>query len=449
MPGVMRLTVIGWVVVALAAQMPSHAAAPSIRFHHFHFRAGEPAAAMNLGARTLQGTRVLLRGLGVGVRVGNSYALFDRIDASEVDSSMPRSAEAAYIAARDWFRANGVAVTEETAASRAGFSETFAFERVDHVAFTGTDTAAVVEALQARGAAVLRRTDVSVFFRMADSTAVEIVRDLDRPDAFWCPMHPDVRAADAGKCPLCGMALVPIPPPRLGEYRMDVALTPGPRGTGASKVRLTLRDPENGRAVPALATIHERLLHLFIIDRRLEYFRHVHPEPSGRGAFELKQDVPPGEYVLIADFLPEGGRPQMLQRAIVTPGYRGSIFPAAPALVPDDTVEKREGGVRVRLEASALKAGKAAVLRFTLTDAATGAPISDLEPFLGAPGHMLIVSADLTSADHAHPEETATHGPTITFQPLMPAAGSYKLWLQFQRGGVVATIPFVVAVPGP
>jgi hypothetical protein len=245
------------------------------------------------------------------------------------------------------------------------------------------------------------------------------------------------------------MALVPIPPPRLGEYRMDVALTPGPRGIGAAKVRLTFRDPENGRPVPAFTTIHERLLHLFIIDRSLEYFRHVHPEPAGRGVFELKQDVPPGEYVLIADFLPQGGRAQMLQRAIVTPGYRGSIFPAAPPLVADDAVEKREGSVRVRLEASALKAGKAAVLRFTLTDAGTGAPISDLEPFLGAPGHMLIVSADLTSADHVHPEEPAAHGPTITFQPLMPAAGPYKLWLQFQRGGVVATIAFVVSVPGP
>jgi hypothetical protein len=404
---------------------------------------------MNLGARTLQGTRVLLRGLGVGVRVGSSYALFDRIDASEVDASMRPSAEAAYIVARDWLRANGVEVAEENAASRAGFSETFGSERLDHVAFTGTDTDAVVEALRARGATLLRRTDVSAFFRMTESAALEIVRDLDRPDAFWCPMHPDVRAADAGKCPLCGMALVPIPPPRLGEYRMDVALTPGPRGVGASKVRLTLRDPENGRPVPAFATVHERLLHLFIIDRSLEYFRHVHPEPAGRGVFELKQEVPPGEYVLIADFLPEGGRAQMLQRAIITPGYRGSTFPAAPPLVPDDAVEKRAGGVRVRLEASALKAGKEAVLRFTLTDAATGAPISDLEPFLGAPGHMLIVSADLTSANHVHPEEPAMHGPTITFQPLMPAAGAYKLWLQCQRGGVVVTIPFVVSVLGP
>jgi hypothetical protein len=59
---------------------------------------------------------------------------------------------------------------------------------------------------------------------------------------------------------------------------------------------------------------------------------------------------------------------------------------------------------------------------------------------------MMIVNADLTEADHVHPEEPATRGPTITFQPMMPAAGIYKLWLQFQRHGTVITVPFVIAV---
>jgi hypothetical protein len=59
-----------------------------------------------------------------------------------------------------------------------------------------------------------------------------------------------------------------------------------------------------------------------------------------------------------------------------------------------------------------------------------GAAVCDLEPFLGAPGHMLIVNADLTEAV-TYIEEPATRGPVITFQPLMPAASTYKLWLQF------------------
>jgi len=139
----------------------------------------------------------------------------------------------------------------------------------------------------------------------------------------------------------------------------------------------------------------------------------------------------------------------MLQRAIVTPGYGGGLFPARIDLTPDSSFDKTLDGVRVTLDVSGLRAGKEAMLRFSLADAKSGAALSDLEPFLGAPGHMLIVNADLTEADHVHPEEPATRGPIITFQPLMPAAGTYKLWFQFQRHRTVTTVPFVIAVSGP
>ena len=80
--------------------------------------------------------------------------------------------------------------------------------------------------------------------------------------------------------------------------------------------------------------------------------------------------------MVIADFLPMNGRAQMLQRAIVTPGYRGSLFPAVASLKPDVGLERTGDGVRVSLQASGLKAGKEATLRFTLTDAVTNAPVT-------------------------------------------------------------------------
>ena len=136
----------------------------------------------------------------------------------------------------------------------------------------------------------------------------------------------------------------------------------------------------------------------------------------------------------------------MVQRAIVTPGYKGPLFPAVPDLSTDTATERVVHGVRVQLDARNLKAGREAVLRFTLSDAASGASVTDLEPFLGAPGHMLIVTADLTDADHVHPDEFTASGPLITFQPLLPTGGFYKLWLQFQRRDVVVTVPFVISV---
>ncbi len=445
----MRIFVAGMLLCALAVaeRTASQPAAPSATFHHFHFRVGDPATAMNHGASALSGTRVLLRGLGVGVRVGGVHALFDRADASEAGSGRAATPEAVYAAAAAWLRAHGIAIEEDakSSASRAALGEMFASEMLDHVGFTASDLPSAVAALRVLGAVPVRETPDAAVFQPTDGLPIELLRDLDAPDAYWCPMHPDVRSSAPGKCPICGMALVPIPPPRLGEYRMDVAATPA-RGGGLSKLRITLREPDTDRRVTSFATIHERLLHLFVIDRSLQFFRHVHPDPVGDGTFELREQIPPGEYVVIADFLPQGGVSQMVQRAIVTPGYTGPLFSAPPDLSGDTAAERTVNGVRVQLDAQNLKAGREAVLRFTLSDAATGTPVTDLEPFLGAPGHMLIVNADLTEADHVHPEEPTARGPSITFQPLLPAGGFYKVWLQFQRKGVVTTVPFVISV---
>jgi hypothetical protein len=100
----------------------------------------------------------------------------------------------------------------------------------------------------------------------------------------------------------------------------------------------------------------------------------------------------------------------------------------------------------VRLDAADLIAGKRGLLRFALTDPASGVPINDLEPYLGAQAHLLLVSAPLTEAVHGHPEGLDLRAPVMIFQPLLPPAGMCKLWLQFQRGGRVTTVPFVIEV---
>ena len=121
----------------------------------------------------------------------------------------------------------------------------------------------------------------------------------------------------------------------------------------------------------------------------------------------LQHDLPPGEYVLIADFVPIAGTPQIVQRAIVTPGYDGPIFPRLPALTAG-TREQAVSGLRVRLESTSAGILKPSRLRFVFSDAATGAPVTDLQPYLGASAHLLIVNADLSVAIHVHPEGALT-----------------------------------------
>jgi len=206
-----------------------------------------------------------------------------------------------------------------------------------------------------------------------------------------------------------------------------------------------VRDPRTGAAVRSFTLLHERLLHLFVVSHDLSFFTHVHPEIERDGTFEQTITLPhAGAYRLIADFAPEGGAPQLLQKTIVTAGYRGSLRAGAPP--PVDTGDKTVDGTRVRFVASDPIAGREQLLTFEIADASTGKPIADLEPFLGAPGHLLIVGSDLLTAAHSHPvaELSGTNGPDVVFQVLFPRTGVYRLWVQFQRHGRVTTAPFTV-----
>jgi hypothetical protein len=264
---------------------------------------------------------------------------------------------------------------------------------------------------------------------------------------YWCPMHPDQRAAAPASCPICRMPMVPVPPLRVGEYRMDVELLPGAEGRGIGGVRLVVRDPDTHTAVSSFDTVHERPFHLFIIRRDFSQFLHVHPDVRADGTVELRESLPAGEYVLVADFLPSGGVPQTLQRIIVTPGFNPPAMAAPKASVPAAaggphtvTVD----GIRATLEVPEFAATRDAHLQFRFSDAATGAPVHDLQPYLGAPAHLLLVSEDATEAIHGHPEGADTTGPVVDFDVIVPSAGPYRLWVQIQRGGRVVTFPFAL-----
>jgi hypothetical protein len=291
---------------------------------------------------------------------------------------------------------------------------------------------------------------------------VDLVKDADGTDAYWCPMHPGVRSGTTGKCPICSMDLVPVLPSVAGEFRMDVTVIAGAHGRGLSGLQLRLSDPA-GTPASGFVTVHEKALHLFVVGRDLEYFAHVHPEAAGNGRFVVSHQAPPGEYVIIADFLPANGTSQMLHRAVATPGLnrpaavaaatpRADISDASAAESGNQTwgsAEKTVDGVRIRLEAADLIGGRIALLRFHLFNAGDGTPVADLEPFLGAPAHMLMATSTLTDAVHGHPEETDPATSVITFKPMMPPPGVAKLWLQFQRHGRITTVPFVIGVLEP
>ncbi len=117
------------------------------------------------------------------------------------------------------------------------------------------------------------------------------------------------------------------------------------------------------------------------------------------------------------------------------------------------------------------------MLDFKAFDAASGKPADDLQNYLGALAHFVIISEDMKDFVHAHPvakgekmdgmkmdgmqmDESKPHdhekmtGETkkvsdseVSAHTGFPRAGIYKLWAQFQRGGKVINVPFIVRVP--
>jgi hypothetical protein len=265
---------------------------------------------------------------------------------------------------------------------------------------------------------------------------------------YWCPMHPEVRGKAGDTCPICRMALVPAAASDYHAYQLDVDIVPAAIRPGKhARVRFFVRDPHTAALVRRFEPVHERVFHLFIVSRDLEYFAHVHPVLHPNGALDVDIEVPrAGAYQLIADFVPFGGGPQLIQKSFVTAGYAGAVA-AVPALTAD-VADKIAGGSRVALTMPRAIAGREGLITFDVSDRTTGRAVDDLEPYLGATGHLLIASADLEIAAHSHPVAAISNagGPTIVFQTLFPRAGIYRMWMQFQRRGEVFTVPFTVSI---
>jgi hypothetical protein len=265
---------------------------------------------------------------------------------------------------------------------------------------------------------------------------------------YLCPMHPAVRGREGELCPICHMALVPAGTNDYRPYELAVEISPrAVRAQRAAQVRFLVRDPRTHQPVRSFEVVHERVFHVFLVSRDLEYFAHLHPTLRRSGELDLDVTVPKeGAYQLIADFVPTGGAPQLVQKSFATAGYAARL-----GEVPDlaaDRADKTVLGVRVNLTAPDAVAGREQLITFELRDAATDAPIEDLEPFLGATGHLLLASADLEDVAHSHPVAaiSAHAGPTVVFQARLSRVGMYRMWAQFQRRGEVLTAAFTVPV---
>ena len=196
-------------------------------------------------------------------------------------------------------------------------------------------------------------------------------------------------------------------------------------------LRFVIDDPE-GHAVQAYDLVHEKPMHLIVVGRDLSGYQHVHPTLSDDGVWSVDLDLAPGTTRLIADFTPREGPALILGTDVQV---AGDYAPAEPTSV---RAVDRVDGYRVRL-AGALVPGESSSL--TATVRRNGRQVMDLQPYLGAYGHLVALREGDLAYLHMHPEE-AGPGPEIPFLVEVPSAGRYRLHLDFRHGGTVHTVSF-------
>jgi hypothetical protein len=261
---------------------------------------------------------------------------------------------------------------------------------------------------------------------------------------FVCPMDKDVRSKAPGVCPRCGMKLV-AGIPEGHEFRVLISTKPSLL-KAQENIRLTLRvqDPETGKPAGAFEIMHEKLYHLFVVSQDLGFFAHVHPEIQPDSTFVLDLRFPhPGLYRVLSDFYPKGATPQLIASTLIVPGEGFKFAPthAEPDLAPKTSENL---GVELITEPAQPIAGFKTLLFFRLK------PNDGIEPYIGAMGHMLAASEDLIDMMHTHPiyvtDPDGGAYKQLQFNLIFPREGIYRVWVQFQRKGVVNTVAFNVPV---
>jgi hypothetical protein len=266
------------------------------------------------------------------------------------------------------------------------------------------------------------------------------------PDAtdgnFYCPMDPDVRSIEPGRCPKCGMKLVEGSSD-IVESRLDLTLQPPtPRVAEPTRLIFGVTDPRTGQPVHSFEIVHEQLYHVFLVSQDLSFFLHTHPERRPDEPFHLDVRFPkPGMYRLLSDFYPAGGTPQLITSTVMVPGQD---FSATSASLHADMSPRATENARAELETVPPRplAEQKVSLRVRVS------PLDGLQLYLGAWAHMLAASSDLIDMMHNHPA-AAVDGPSskeLQFNMVFPRAGVYRVWIQFQRLGVVNTVAFDVPV---
>jgi hypothetical protein len=198
----------------------------------------------------------------------------------------------------------------------------------------------------------------------------------------------------------------------------------------------------DGTAVTDFTTEHDADLHLIVVNRDLSDYQHVHPVLAADGTWSIPLTLGgAGAYRAFADFMPAGADGGLTLGADLLVAGR---YEPSPLPVPARTAEV--DGYTVEL-AGRLEPGADSPV--TLSVSRDGEPVTDLEPYLGAYGHLVALRERDLAYLHVHPDgdpddPSVPAGPEVGFVTEVPSEATYRLYFEFQHKGTVRRAEFTV-----
>ncbi len=212
----------------------------------------------------------------------------------------------------------------------------------------------------------------------------------------------------------------------------------------ASIYRFRIVGPDR-KAVTTYQLDQTKLLHFYLVRSDLTGFEHLHPTLASDGTWSV--DVNPasaGTYRVYTQFI-AGAASHPTDLVLSTPltvTGPASATVALPAPAATTQVDGYDLGVK-----GELKAGTTSPL--TISVSRGGQPVTDLQPYLDTYAHLTAFHQGDMGFAHLHPLGAVhgdTGGPTLTFAADLTEVGQYRLFAQFQTGGVLHTAQVTVAV---
>ncbi|WP_207515799.1 heavy metal-binding domain-containing protein [Longitalea luteola] len=256
---------------------------------------------------------------------------------------------------------------------------------------------------------------------------------------YACPMHPEVTGKKGDKCPTCGMDLEPVKKDDAARSEVTIASTPQVIEAG-QPVTLKLSITQNGEKV-TLDIAHEMKVHLLLVNEELTWFHHIHPQEQPDGSYVVTETFPGGgKYWLFTDYKPAGGSQNVNKQAIEVKGAPFSNAAAAStrfvSTVDGYTVSLQNG--------NDFKTNRTQALQFTIEKNGSRLAARDIENYLGASAHIVMIGKADKDLLHIHPVASKSY--PIYAETHVDKPGIYRMWVQFQVAGKVRTADFTVDV---